>query len=71
MSRYFYHNLTKNWFNETDLCDAVEKSDSGDVIKLTDVGCALVVDLSENQEVYDRFNEYFQEFHGRNFNLST
>lgn len=41
----YYHNITKNWYNENDCYTAVENSDVGDVIKFSFRGNALVFDL--------------------------
>ena len=41
----YYHNLTKNWFNENDYADAAENSDPDDIIKMSFRGNALLIDL--------------------------
>ena len=73
----YYHNLTKNWFNENDYGDAVENSEVGDVIKMSFRGNALVIDLlKEDLKIEDKgehdwarkqFLEYFKKFHGVDF----
>jgi hypothetical protein len=73
----YYHNLTKNWFNENDYADAVENSEVGDVIKMSFRGNALVIDLlkedleieSKSQHDFARkqFLDYFKEFHEVDF----
>ena len=73
----YYHNLTKNWFNENSCTDAVENSDRGDVIKMSFRGSALIIDLKEvdlkieDKGEYDwarvRFLEYFKEYHEEDF----
>lgn len=72
-SKTLYHNLTKGWFNESDLGDAVENSDKGDVIKFTRVGNACVFDITQKDEdleeiesfdhVRESFREAFLDFH--------
>ncbi len=73
----YYHNLTKNWFNENDYGDAVENSDVGDVIKMSFRGNALVIDLfKEDLEIESKgehhwarkqFLDYFKVFHEVDF----
>lgn len=75
--KVYYHNLTKNWFNENDYGDAVENSDFGDIIKFSIRGSALIFDLlkedstieysGEHEWVRDKFLDYFEEFHGKQF----
>ena len=70
----YYHNITKNWYNERDYADAVEKSEPGDIIKMSNEGCALILDLlTEDSEIefkgeHDwarkQFLDYFEEWHG-------
>ena len=72
-----YHNITKNWFNENDYGDAVENSESGDIIKMSFRGNALVIDLinvdlsiedkGEHDWARKQFLDYFKEFHGTDF----
>ena len=51
----YYHNLTKNWYNENSYNDAVENSEVGDQIKFTFRGNALVFDLlNEDLEIEDK-----------------
>lgn len=54
--RYYWHNVTKDIYNENDLTDFVEQSDKGDIIKFTDRGSAIIYDLKTLKE--DQFNEY-------------
>jgi hypothetical protein len=73
----YYHNLTKNWFNENDYGDAVENSEVGDIIKMSFRGNALVIDLlKEDLEIESKgehdwarkqFLDYFKEFHDVDF----
>lgn len=73
----YYHNITKNWYNENDYGDAVENSEPGDIIKMSFRGNALVIDLTtvdsfiEETGEYDwarkQFLDYFKEFHGIDF----
>jgi hypothetical protein len=73
----YYHNLTKNWFNENDYGDAVENSEVGDVIKMSFRGNALVIDLlkedltieskGEHDLARKQFLDYFKEFHEVDF----
>jgi hypothetical protein len=73
----YYHNLTKNWFNENDYIDAVESSSLGDVIKMSFRGNALMFDLlKEDLQIEDKgehewarkqFLDYFKQFNGVNF----
>ena len=73
----YYHNLTKNWFNENDYGDAVENSDKGDIIKMSFRGNALMIDLKEiDSEIEsegehdwarNQFLERFKEFHEEDF----
>jgi len=73
----YYHNLTKNWFNENDYGDAVENSDKGDIIKMSFRGNALMIDLKEidseiesegeHDWVRNQFLERFKEFHEEDF----
>ena len=73
----YYHNLTKNWFNENDYGDAVENSDKGDIIKMSFRGNALMIDLKEvdlkleskgeHDWARNQFLEYFKEFYEDDF----
>ena len=73
----YYHNLTKNWFNENDYGDAVENSDKGDIIKMSFRGNALMIDLKEvdleleskgeHDWARNKFLKYFKEFHEDDF----
>ena len=73
----YYHNITKGEYNINDYGDAVELSESTDVIKMSFRGNALMIDLTEfdsnleSEGEYDwareRFFDYFQEFHGKPF----
>jgi hypothetical protein len=73
----YYHNITKNWFNQNDYGDAVENSDKADIIKMSFRGNALLIDLKEvDLEIEDKgehnwarnqFLEYFKEFHEEDF----
>jgi hypothetical protein len=73
----YYHNLTKNWFNENDYGDAVENSEKGDLIKMSFRGNALLIDLKEvdleleykgeHDWARNQFIEYFKEFHEEDF----
>ena len=73
----YYHNLTKNWFNENDYGDAVENSEVGDVIKMSFRGNALVIDLlnedlkieykGEHDWARKQFLDKFKKFHGVDF----
>lgn len=59
-----YHNITKNWFNETDLEDAVFNSSVGDVMKFTMSGDGTIYDLKDNSEyisVGTDFIDLFEE----------
>jgi hypothetical protein len=73
----YYHNLTKNWFNENDYGDAVENSEKGDIIKMSFRGNALLIDLKEvdlelesegeHDWARNQFLEYFKEFREEDF----
>jgi len=73
----YYHNLTKNWFNENDYRDAVENSEKGDIIKMSFRGNALLIYLKEvdldieskgeHDWARNQFLEYFNEFHIEDF----
>ena len=54
--RYYWHNISKNIYNENDLGDFVDECEKGDVIKFTDRGSAIIYDLETLKE--DQFNEY-------------
>jgi hypothetical protein len=72
-----YHNLTKNWFNESDYGDAAENSEARDKIKISFQGNALLFDLlkedpniefnGENNWAREQFLNAFKEFHGVDF----
>lgn len=69
----FYHNLTKNWFNETDLEDAVYNSSMGDVIKFTFSGSAMIYDLKDDREypsIRTEFLDLFEEVNEIKFLLT-
>lgn len=57
-----YHNLTKNWFNETDLEDAVYNSSVGDVIKFTMSGDGTIYDLKTDKEYPSIRTEFIELF---------
>ena len=54
-----YHNLSKPWFNETDLEEAVYNSSIGDVIKFTVSGDATVYDLIKDHNEYPHLRTNF------------
>ena len=47
MISYWFHNITKGIYNESDLEDFVETVDDGDIIKFTENGNALIRDFHE------------------------
>lgn len=47
MISYWFHNVTKGIYNESDLDDFIECVDNGDVIKFTENGNSLIRDLYE------------------------
>ena len=75
-----YHNLTKNWFNESDYGDAAENSEARDRIKISFRGNALLFDLlkedpniennGENNWAREQFLNAFKEFHGVDFTFN-
>ena len=74
----YWHNLTKGFFNENDLSDAVENSSKDDIIKFSVRGNALIFDLriflweiedeGDNNHRREEFLKYFEEFHCEKFN---
>lgn len=71
----YYHNITKDRYNESDYGDAVELSDKGDLIKFSVRGNAQVFDLEtlEPGDAKDyefartQFCGYFKELHEEEF----
>jgi len=57
-----YHNLSKPWFNETDLEEAVYNSSIGDVIKFTVSGDARIYDLKTDNEYPHLRTEFLDLF---------
>jgi hypothetical protein len=45
MISYWFHNITKNIYNESDLGDFVESVEVGDVIKFTENGRSIIFDF--------------------------
>lgn len=71
----YYHNITKDWYNENDYGEAVENSEKGDLIKFSVRGNAQMFDLEklepEDAKDYDyakeQFCNYYYEFTGEYF----
>lgn len=68
----FLHNITKNWYNETELIEAVENSEKGDLIKYTISGDAQIYDLKtlisiNKNDIKHLFIEKFKEINNENF----
>ena len=67
MISYWFHNITKGIYNESDLGDFVECVDDGDIIKFTENGNALIRDLYiktkyESEGDHDNIrNEFFEK----------
>ncbi len=75
MGAIYYHNITKGWYNEEDMGDAVESSKKGDVIKFSVRGCSVVYDLKTLEgDDFDEYGwirrhlcDYFKEFWEEDF----
>lgn len=77
MGKVYYHNITKCWYNENDIIDAVENTSIGDVIKFSISGNALLFDMDKidrSTELNDeyswvrlQFNELFEQHKQNNF----
>ena len=73
----YYHNISKDWYNENDVSDAAENSEVGDKIKISFRGNALMIDLlkedlkieskGEHEEERNKFLSYFKKYHNINF----
>jgi len=78
MSKVYYHNLTKGWFNENDRNEAAANSEAHDYVKFSIRGNSLMHDvLREDEELESKgeytwvrndFFEAFKELHGVEFN---
>lgn len=56
--KIFYHNITKAWYNKSDLCDAIENSDFCDRIKFSISGNALMFDIYKEDTSIESKGEY-------------
>lgn len=69
MISYWFHNITKGIYNESDIDDFIECIDDGDIIKFTENGNALVRDLFEITKYEDPSDhedirkEIFEKYH--------
>lgn len=63
MGKIFYHNLTQEKFNETELIDFMDDYENGDRIVKTEAGCALLEEITpdELRQMKIRHQEYYEE----------
>ena len=57
----WYHNITKQIFNESDLDDFFEDYDEGDVIMKSEDGCAIINPVTE-QELKNMYTVYITQY---------
>jgi hypothetical protein len=56
--RVYWHNLTRGWFNESELDEFIEIYDPGDVIMFSIAGNALIYSLTNRNDDEDREFDY-------------
>jgi hypothetical protein len=61
--RVFYHNISKEIMNETDLIDFMNEYDLGNICYKSEAGNALMIklDYKELTEMTKEHNEYYRE----------
>lgn len=58
MAAIYYHNITKGWFNENDLEDAIFESSPNDIVKFSERGNALLFDINTEDSDIESTGEY-------------
>lgn len=57
MAKKYYHNVTQEKFNETEIIDLIEEMNEGDLILWSEAGNACVEKLTK-EELRDLQNQY-------------
>lgn len=69
-AHYYYHNVTRGRYNESDVIEVMEQYEEGDVLLVTERGDATVtvVEGKELDELWRKYNEYLDGEEAENDN---